>query len=250
MDKLDSGIVHRFEDLAMQADRKGIVLFSDFLNLNEINLLHQYKDTLVTQVSLSGGYEPAERQVAAFIPDALYYDWDYPIACIKLRPVNARFMDELSHRDVLGALMHLGIDRGVIGDILVQDRLIYVFCLENMAEYICQSLSKIKHTMMLSEIAEPKDLQITVSFEECEGQIASNRLDAFVAQVCHLSRGQAADYILGENVFVNGKMISNHNYSLTPGCILSLRGYGKCQFVDFLGKTKKGKLRIRYRWYR
>jgi RNA-binding protein YlmH len=68
--------------------------------------------------------------------------------------------------------------------------------------------------------------------------------------VCHLSRGKAAEYILGDNVSINGKVVSDHSFPLKPGCILSLRGYGKLQFLDFAGETKKGKLRIAYQWYK
>jgi RNA-binding protein YlmH len=250
MDKTDRAVVRRFEDLSRIADGKGVVLFSDFLTLHEINLLHQCEASLPTGVALSGGYEPAERQVAAFIPDALYYDWDFPIACVRLCPSNRRFVEPISHRDVLGALMNLGIKRQVLGDILLQEPDVYVFCLENMATYICDSLQKIRHTVMEGTVAYPGELHIALSFEKHEGQIISNRLDAFVAHVCHLSRGKAAEYILGDNVSINGKVVSDHSSPLKPGCILSLRGYGKLQFVDFAGETKKGKLRIAYQWYK
>ena len=65
----------RLLDLSRQADRKGIVLFSDFLNLNEQNIFHSLQKKLYTTAELSGGYEQAERQMVAFIPDALCYEW-------------------------------------------------------------------------------------------------------------------------------------------------------------------------------
>ena len=76
-------ILHRFLDLANQADRKGIVLFSNFLNMYEINLLHQNENLFYTGFSLYGGYQEAERQMVAFQPDALYYNWEYPISCVQ-----------------------------------------------------------------------------------------------------------------------------------------------------------------------
>lgn len=57
----------RLLDLSRQADRKGIVLFSDFLNLNEQNIFHSLQKELYTTAKLSGGYEQAERQMVAFI---------------------------------------------------------------------------------------------------------------------------------------------------------------------------------------
>lgn len=47
----------RLLDLSRQADRKGIVLFSDFLNLNEQNIFHSLQKELYTTAKLSGGYE-------------------------------------------------------------------------------------------------------------------------------------------------------------------------------------------------
>ena len=64
-----------------------------------------------------GGYEEAERQIAAFLPDALSYDYGeneelflsmYPIRCIRISPCSGKFSEALTHRDYLGALIHLG----------------------------------------------------------------------------------------------------------------------------------------------
>ncbi|MDD6193695.1 MAG: YlmH/Sll1252 family protein, partial [Lachnospiraceae bacterium] len=241
MNRDDYAVTRRFEDLSNQADRKGIVLFSDFLNMNEIDLLHQCEDVLATAYTLYGGYECAERQMVAFQPDALYYNWEFPIACIKYKPISDRFSQDLSHRDVLGALMHLGIERSLIGDILFQEKNILVFCHEKIAPYLLQELSKIKHTQVMGQLFMPKELSITPQYEDAQGNISSNRLDAFVSQVCKLSRAKATDYILGENVFIDGKMISNYSAKLSVGNIISLRGYGKIRVIEIGGMTKKGR---------
>ena len=249
MDKTDYSIVRRFIDLSRQADTKGIVLFSDFLNMNEINLLEQNKSDLCSSYSLFGGYEYAERQMVAFQPDALYYNWEYPIVCIKYSPVNLKFSEELTHRDVLGALMHLGIERGLIGDIIFQNQEILIFCQEKISSFLLQKLIKIKHTQVIGKIFNSKDLQIELSFKDAQGNISSNRLDAFVAQSCKLSRAKAAEYILGENVFINGKLLTNHNAKLSPEDIVSLRGYGKLIIREIGSTTRKGRIWVSYQWY-
>ena len=81
----------RLLDLSRQADRKGIVLFSDFLNLNEQNIFHSLQKELYTTAELSGGYEQAERQMVAFIPDALCYEWSYPFVC-NAASINENFL--------------------------------------------------------------------------------------------------------------------------------------------------------------
>lgn len=249
MDKSDYQIIRRFADLSLQADTKGIVLFSDFLNMNELSLLEQCKGDLSTDYTLYGGYEYAERQMVAFQPDALYYAWDFPISCIKYHPTHLKYADSLTHRDVLGALMHLGIERSLIGDILFQEKDILVFCQERIVDYLINELVQIKHTQVLGQQINPKDLSLVFHFKSIQGNISSNRLDAFVAQACKLSREKATQYILGENVFRNGKLLTNHNASLSPDDILSLRGNGKL-IIDSIGnKTRKGRLWVEYRWY-
>lgn len=250
MNRDDYAVTRRFEDLSNQADRKGIVLFSDFLNMNEISLLYQCKDVLATNFTLYGGYEGAERQMVAFQPDALYYNWEFPIVCIKYTPISEKYAQALSHRDVLGALMHLGIERYLIGDILFQKKEILVFCHEKIADYLLQELSKIKRTQVMGQVYMPKELSVTPEFEEAQGNIASNRLDAFISHVCKLSRAKATEYILGENVFIDGKLISNYSVKLSEGNIVSLRGYGKLRITEIGGMTKKGRIWMSYQWYK
>ena len=108
----------RLIDLSKQADIKGIVTYSGFLNLNEQNIYHTIKSSLYSKTELFGGYESAERQMVAFIPDALMYEWEYPLHCIHIIPKYPKYAEKLTHRDILGAVLSLGIDRSKIGDIL------------------------------------------------------------------------------------------------------------------------------------
>ena len=151
MTKEESLLAKRFLDLSRQAEQKGIVLFSDFLNLNELNIFRQGISELYSGYEVSGGYELSERQMIAFIPDALCYAWEYPIACLKITPLNKKFAETLSHRDVLGSLMNLGIERSKLGDILVNADEIYVFCHQNILSYLMEELTRIRHTVVKSE---------------------------------------------------------------------------------------------------
>ena len=146
-------IRRRFQDMARRAYNRNIVVCSDFLDLHELhNLQYLNMDDLGVKLRLSGGYEEAERQIAAFLPDAFVYfeEDDFPIRCIAIRPLNDKFSEELTHRDYLGALMHLGIERSCLGDILVQGHTAYVFCLEKMAELICREVTRIRHTTVMA----------------------------------------------------------------------------------------------------
>lgn len=241
----------RLQDLSRQAEIKDIVTFSDFLNLNELNIYHSIERNFYTNTKVFGGYNGAERQMIAFIPDALYYEFEYPIKCIHIVPKYPKFAEKLTHRDVLGALMNLGIERNRLGDILCLEDDYYVFCDEDIFPYIMADLSKIRHTMVdLSEEINYRHLQANISLEEHYDMIASNRIDCIIAKAFHLSRSEASEYLSTEKVFINGKCITNCNQSCENGAIVSVRGKARFIFEDCNTTSKKGKLRVKFSFYK
>lgn len=241
----------RLLDLSRQADRKNIVTFSDFLNLNEQNIYHSTERELYTQTKMYGGYDGAERQMVAFIPDALMFSWDYPIRCILASPQYPKYAETLTHRDLLGALINLGIDRGKLGDIVCRDGSYYIFCEENLHTFIMDHLTKVKHTVMtLTVMTETTDVSFCPEFEEVDELIASNRIDCIIAKAYHFSRSEAAEYLSGERVFVNGRCMTNCNHSCESGDIVSVRGKGRFIFETSQTLSKKGKLKVRFRFYK
>lgn len=244
-------IQKRFLDLSRQADMKGIVLFSDFLGLNEQNIFCQTKGMLSSGFQMSGGYECAERQMVAFCPDALYYEWDYPFSCLKIEPAYPKFSDQLGHRDILGAVMNLGIERGKIGDILLKNNTAYLFCADSVKTYLLEQLEKVKHTVVkITETDFLDNSDIRPEFEYLSGIITSNRLDALIACICKLSRSASSSLIAGGKVWVNGRETLHNTYVCRSGDILSIRSYGKYIFDSVSGETKKGRMKIDYRKYK
>ncbi len=249
MTREESILAKRLVDLSRQADQKGIVTYSDFLNLNEQNIFHSLLSELYTGYEQSGGYEHAERQMIAFLPDALVFPVDYPMVCCRIAPVNRKFAEELSHRDVLGSLMSLGIERGKLGDILVKDNLIYVFCHRTISRFLMEELTRIRHTNVTICLTELGETDIHPNMELCECIVTSNRLDGVLASVYRVSRSLAAELIKKGCVFINGKETASSSYSCRPGEIISVRGYGRFQFLDVSGETKKGRLKVQYNKY-
>ena len=239
----------RLLDLSKQANRKGIVLFSDFLNLNELNIYHQCEKLFETKTQAFGGVEFAERQIIAFIPDALYYEWECPIRILRATPVYPKFAEKLGHRDVLGSIMNLGIDRSKIGDIIIAENQYFIFCEESVADYFIDNLDKIRHTVVKLEAVTADALEIQQKFQEKDGIVTSNRLDSIIACVYKLSRSQALDFLKAEKVFVNGKCVQNPSYRCKEEEIISVRGYGRFIFLAESGETNKGRIRIRYKVY-
>ncbi len=239
----------RLIDLSKQANRKGIVLFSDFLNLNEQNIYQQNLKFFECKTESFGGVDYAERQIIAFIPDALYYEWTYPISALKIVPSYPKFAEKLGHRDILGALMNLGIERGKVGDIFLQGDNYYLVCDESMADYFIDNLDKIRHTVVKLSKVPLEELKSVQNLKEMEGIITSNRLDNVLACVFKLSRSQALELLRAEKAFVNGKTMENPSYRVKPNEIISLRGYGRFLFLEEYGVTQKGRVKIRYNLY-
>ncbi len=239
----------RLIDLSKQANRKGIVLFSGFLNLNELNIYHQSKRFFETETEAFGGVPCAERQMIAFIPDALYYEWEYPIAALRIVPVYPKFAEKFGHRDVLGAIMKLGVDRSKIGDILIGDDASYLLLEEEMASYFKEQLDRIRQTVVRLEDAALAGIEIQQELTEREGIVTSNRLDSVVACVHRLSRSQALELFRREKVFVNGKLMQNSTYACHPGDIVSVRGFGRFVYQFESGETNKGRIKFQYGLY-
>ena len=240
----------RLVELSRLAYNRGIVIFSDFLNLNELNILHTTpKDMFLSQYKTYGGYDLSERQMAVFLPDALYYDYEYPIQIVEVIPLNKRFAEDLTHRDYLGALMNLGIERCKIGDIIVEDQKSLIFVKEEMAEYVANQLTKIRHTQVKATIGTDFQVDYEPRYEEHKGTVSSVRLDSVLALAYPLSRSKITAQIEAGKVFVNGKLITSNGYRLKDGDIISVRQMGRIVYDGILSETKKGRYMISVRKY-
>ena len=182
--------------------------------------------------------------MAAFVPEALSYEQDYPIACVKIQPLNRKFSEDLTHRDYLGAILNLGIDRSKIGDILLDQEAGYVFCQESMADFLAEELTRIRHTSVQARRLLEEEPLPTPRREEVSGTVASPRLDSVIALAFGSSRNSILGLIEGGKVFVNGKSIVSNAYSIKEGDIVSVRGKGKFQFGSVTNKTKKNRFHI------
>lgn len=240
-------IKKRFIDLSRLASRRCTVAFSNFLNLNELNLFGQVKDDLETDCRLWGGYEFAERQMIAFIPDALSYE--FPISCLRFSPAHLKFAEELTHRDILGALMHLGVERSRIGDIKIDGSEYFIFCEEGIADYLLGSLSRIRHTSVKGEIAASGSFQFEQKFEHLSGIVSSNRIDSIISLAAKTSRSQSVQMIRAQKVFVNEAVVSSNAHMCKEGDVISIRGFGKYIYEGSSGETKKGRMKVSLKKY-
>ncbi len=250
MQKDEIILMKRLKELSAAAYQRDIVTFSDFLNLNELNILHTLPaDMLSSKYICFGGYEYSERQMAAFIPDALSYGYRYPISIVRISPLNCRFAEQLSHRDYLGAVLNLGLERCKTGDILVFEDSAVIFCHDSIAGYLAENLTRIRHTSVTAKKIEESDFQYMPKFEEIKGSIASVRLDALLSLAFGSSRSKLTSYIENGKVFVNGRLITSNGYQVHDNDIISVRGLGRFLYDGMLSQTKKGRYYVTIRKY-
>ena len=242
----DDFFLKRIRELANLSYQRDIVTFSDFLNLNEQNMVSSLKRQFPQIVmEIFGGYENAERQMVAFHPDALAFTWEYPIDCLKIEPKAIKFSESITHRDYLGALLNLGIERSVIGDIVVQEKAAWFFCQNKMTDFFLDNLCRVRHTNILITKVDDPDKLPCPKLEAINGTCASVRLDSLISLAFKASRSSMVSYIEGGQVFVNGKLITSNGYEPKEGDIISVRGKGRFIFDGMSHQTKKGRCGVR-----
>lgn len=244
---------NRLLDLSRTCYEHGIYTYSDFLTLAEQSDFSDLTHTgrlYSNNYTLYGGYDGAERIIIRFGSiDELGFDQPWPISCIKFSPLNNKFAENVTHRDVLGSLMNLGIERHLLGDILIPSNkdssvLAYVFAQEHIAQTICDELTRIKHTSVYGTIVNnPEDIP-TPSLLDVNLQVKSERIDLIVAHVFNLSRSQAAKLFIDKKIYVNGRLSENESLVLKATDVVSVRSYGRFIYNGITGTTKKGNLNI------
>ena len=168
---------------------------------------------------------------------------------IAVKPASPKFMENLSHRDYLGAILNLGIERSLIGDILVQEKQAWFFCLDSVADFLVSSLIRVRNTTVSASFVSGDVPELQPRFESVRLNIASERLDAVLSAFTGLSRARTEPLFSGEKVFVNGRVVTDKSMKLKEGDIVSVRGFGKAVYDGIEYETKKRRLWVSLRKY-
>lgn len=253
LDKDEQILSRRLQDLANNADVRGICVFSDFLNPNEQNIFLSIKQELpMIKYFTYGGFTDAERKILCFCGDNRITEQEqvsFPLVCIKIVPLNQKFSDSLTHRDFLGAVLNLGIDRSKVGDILIEENEGYLFCSAIISEFITEQLVKIKHTNISTSVIDHKQFEYKPHYKEVVGTVSSVRLDSILSVAFHTSRSSLIGLIEGGKVFVNSKVVLSNSYSLKENDVISVRGLGKFIYAGTSYQTKKGRYSVKILLY-
>lgn len=273
---LDDGSRRLMARAAEMATRDAYdVSFSDFLTPREQRLFHYAaaSEGHGDRLFFWGGAAGAERRCAVFVPEWLLSDVPLcdPFApereiylaglaeqgVIDLSPavsavsLTGTEYGSLSHRDWLGSVLALGLERHVLGDIAVLDEHRAVaFFTARIAPFIADNLSRAGNDTVRAKICElPAGFEIPRHFARMEFSVASPRLDAIVKALTNLSRADANALVKAADVELNYFPEENADAPVEDGDILSIRGYGKYIIDSACGVTRRGRNRLSARKY-
>ncbi len=235
-------------DLVLKANKTGKVVFSDFLSDRSAFVAVNIVNSLKCKYALFGGYGDSEYRMLAVFSDKGPENSDFPIQCLRLFSNNKT--TSITHRDYMGALMSLGIERDTFGDIIVFPTEAYVFVKNTISDYIASSLVYIgRNSCQVSFVSSDMLTGIKRQFEEYEIIITSDRIDCFVSSVCHFSREKSLKAIKDKLVFINGEEAIIPSLKICENDKIVIRGFGKCIVGQFIGKTHKDRLKLKVKKY-
>ena len=206
-------------DRAAQAEERNIPACTDFLSPQQQMMagdLLRLAGIPETAWLRQGGYQGAERNIL-----------------------------RLSHRDILGSLMGMGIVREKVGDILVSPESADLIVLDTVADFLLSSWNSAGRARLTVTEIPAAHLHIPeVRCEEVRDTVSSLRLDAVCSTGFRMARGKAVDMISSGHVQVNWRPCTKADKLLTEGDTVSARGFGKFQLAVVGGVTKKGRTAI------
>ena len=165
--------------------------------------------------------------------------------------ISASSYTDLEHRDYLGSILALGVERSVIGDIAVTGgHSAIVFATEEGAKFLISALDRVKNDAVSTVRVElPESFRIPREYEVITDTVMSPRLDGVVRALCKISREDAASLVLKGDVTLNYMTETKTDKLLVKGDVMSVRGYGKFIYDGDRGINRRGRLRIDARKY-
>lgn len=195
-------------------------------------------------VRYDGGYPGARKKKVIFLYDE--EDDFSDIVCLKAE-IDQRFR-KISHRDVLGALMHMQIERSSFGDFWIEDDAVYLYTSKDMAEFFCDHLTRINQLSVSFHEIEEHPVQ-HFKFRTFTAVAASERADAIVAALTHTSRAKAKEMIREGLVSLNHIVLAAPDEVCNNNVTISIRGVGRFVYLGYDRTTKAGRIAAEFQQY-
>lgn len=244
----DELITARIEDKISQCRDDYYVTSTGFLDTHEQALaISASRHAAGVRTFMYGGYDEAERRMLVCVPKDLPMNEEeaveglLKVLRVKL-PVISR---ELSHRDYLGSLLGLGIERRLTGDILVRSNGADIFIVPGIEDFLLNELHRIGSVEVKTEAVPVSELIVPEArVEYIRDSVSSVRLDSIVSSAFRLSRGKAAEAIRKGLVSVDHAECIKPDSAVREGASVVLKGKGKAVLEETGGESRKGRIRI------
>ena len=217
-----------------------------FLNEAEIYTLNESLHIDSSQFCFWGGYEKANRKMFCSLYDE-FNVYDVQITALEF---TYKSIYKLTHRDFMGTILSLGLDRNTLGDILVDDGRTVVFIKSDIKEYITSQITKIGGIGVKIKEADLSNIPECDDILEKTLTIASLRLDVLVSAFTGLSRDKSQKLILQSMVSVNYSVCNSTSFKIKDNDTIVVRKYGKFIVKNIIGETKKGRLKLSVNYFR
>lgn len=221
------------------ARTKNISVFTDEFYTPDVWSTLQELNLSSIKIESFGFFEDGERRVIAFNKDEYS---DYPISLLRIH-CNTKF-SKLEHKDYLGSIMALGINRSKIGDLILRDDNCYVAVHNSIIDFLLSNLTKIRNLNCKCEIVYDTEDIPKPSYEEKNIIVTSKRLDCIIAALGNLSRNKALDAINSGSVLLDYRVTKDKSKEVSENSRITLRGVGKFRIKNIFGTTKSGRLKL------
>lgn len=240
----DRLLLARIWDKYEQTERKSIPSATVFLSPRERQLAQAMLNAAGVRAGylFDGGYEEAERSVLIFLPD-----WAEEPAGDELVFLRAAFHGDegLTHRDILGSLMGLGVARERVGDILVSPHSADIVAAPSLRDFFLREWDQAGRVKLTVTEIERSGLCIPqAQVKIIRDTVPSLRLDAVAASAFSMSRGRASELIAAGKVNLEHVPCLKGDKSVGEGAVITARGLGKAKLVQVGGLSKKGRIGI------
>lgn len=218
---------------------------TDFLNPYQLELaVPLIKQIAEINYKKEGGYPRAERKRLVIFPEYLFPD--LVEKQIKIYQLDGNFaFQRLTHRDFLGALMGLGLQRKMIGDILVHSDFAQIITAAEIQDIIELKLDQVHQVSVEVKEIEESELVKPVKHEkEIMTTVASMRLDSVASSGFGDSRSKMARDIESEKVKLNWKIESDPAAEVEIGDLISVKGRGRVKVEAQKGISNKGRIKL------
>ena len=251
-EKDDKILLAQILDKIEMVEKKNKIEHTDFLDLAQIELVQKFINKINIENYMSyGGFEQAERKMFIIYPEKFNSVIVEKNLSNIVQIIRIVLPDDLkgkyTHRDYLGAVIKLGVERKKIGDIIVDNDGADIIVDKDISKFLLDNLGSLTR-FSKSEITIQKieDLRaVEIKKEEREIIVSSMRLDNVIAELARCSRNKALEIINTERVFINFQCETKKTKQIKSGDMVTIRGKGRFYIKELIGETRSGRTIIK-----